>query len=364
MDQDLVAKIVELTGAEEEKVAEFLDTMTLDQIYTLIDSNRKGDDATMMTILEPLKNQEETQAADAESTDAAEEPAEVEEAMKDTDKNKIKIDIPKPRDPMARELAKGQYQPKVTPNKKEKLARMDRKHKGRLDDSFSPEGLSEEAMLEEGVLGMSAMPAIKKMLTLAGRPAEDEDIMKAMEDFMGDFGDLSGLSINDIATPVGTSIPAGPLDQAMADVPADAHDHDDFDLEMGTMTPQVDGEDFTGAAYDAVRQAGETIKQALGDLTIREFAETRQLISEIQSMLDKLADTTKGRVNEGFGPSRVYFGDYQQWVNAALALGLDSADAEFVRTAHRSQDINLSKNGVVVAKWNPKSYEGWTVAPR
>lgn len=266
MDKGLVDKVVELTGKQEETVADFLATLGLDQLYTLIDSHRKGDDATMHTVLGPLMAQEEPLSAEEPST-------EVEEAMTKKD-TKITMAVPKPRDPMARELEKGQYQPKVTPNKKERLAKMDRKHKGR--EPFESVG----EPLAEGVMGMTALPAIKKMLSLAGRPEpSDEEVQAAMEDFMGDMHpDLRGLSISDIATPVGTSITPGAVE---------------FDQEVDNMGKPVDGADYTGEAYSAIRSSFETIKTSLADVTITEFMEVRRLVAELQSLIDQLANGTK-----------------------------------------------------------------------
>jgi hypothetical protein len=283
MDQSLIEKIKLVTGQEDSVVAEFLEGLSLDQMYELIDAKRKGDDAAIESLVAPIMS---TTDSDTEEFKEA-----LEEKMKKDSDNKIKIDLPKPRDPMARELAKGQYQPKVTPNKKETLARQDRKHKGRVDDSFAAPG----DQVLEGVMGMSAMPSIKKMLTLAGRPAEEDDIKQAMEDFMGDFSDLSGLTIQDITTPVGTTIPAGPLDEPVVDAPADAEQFT-FDQETDSLVANLAGvARATGStpAYANIRSSVESIKTQLHDIKITEFSEVKGLIGELQSMLDTLGNQVK-----------------------------------------------------------------------
>jgi hypothetical protein len=306
MDQSLIDKIMAITGQEEEAVAEFLGNSSMDEMYQLIDANRKGDDASIEPLVASLIIK-----ADPEKEPEKEPQPEVKEAMKKPD-TKLTVELPKLRDPMARELAKGQYQPKATPNKKEQLARMDRKHRSnRVDDSFS----STSEPVVEGVLGMSSMPYIKKMLTLAGRPAEEHDIKKAMEDFMGSFGDYRGLAALDSQRSAG-AMAAGPLDGVLADFPDLEQDQDAFDAELDAMDvvqDVADVEEFDTMAYadaftdntpppeteltniEAVRNAFATINNNVRDIKVSEFTEVRQLLSDLMSSLDRIGNNITGK---------------------------------------------------------------------
>ncbi len=280
MDQDLIEKIKALTGrtdADEATIEDALTSLSLDQMYALIDAKRKGDDKAMLNLITPVL----PVTAPTEN-----KPAEVEEATmsdKNKDKNKMRIGASKPRDPMARELEKGIYQPKVTPNRKEILDRRDRKHKGKYDES----------MVEESI-AFSSIPSIKKMLSLAGRPAEDEDVMKAMEDFMGDFSDTGGLRISDIAVPTGTAIQPGTVSFGQEEEP-----EDEFDAELDAIGAKdeqmaVGGGSCT-AAYLAIRAAVEAVKTNMVDIKVGEFADVKCLINELNSAIDQLGNSVKGQ---------------------------------------------------------------------
>lgn len=309
MDQGLIDKIKQLTGKEDEQVTSFLDGLSLDDIYTLIDSDRRGDDAKMMSVLAPLKQQdvvpptqdqmpqEPQQPEQPESpetnvsTDDGKRTDDVEEAMKDKHLTPIKVEVPKPRDTEAKELATNPlFRPKKEPSKKERILRKETKHKGRGFDPFIGEGV-----LEEGVMGFSAMPAIKKMLTLAGRPEpSDAEVAKAMEDFMGQFadhdlgkfGDDCDLRISDIATPVGTSIPTGPLDGALAALGGD------FDAEIDAVSVEASG---ALTNIQNIRNAFQIIASNLPEVKVSEFAEVRELLADLMSRLDRMANNITGK---------------------------------------------------------------------
>jgi hypothetical protein len=278
MDKSLIERIKTITNQEDQVVSDFLGELPLDTLYAIFDAHRTNDEAKLGALVEPIMSTVTSENVDEDS---------LEEQMKKDD-TKITMDLPKPRNPMARELEKGQYQPKVTPNKKEVLDRQSRKHKGRIDDSFAS---GEETVLE-GVMGMYAMPAIKKMLTLAGRPAEEDDIKKAMEDFMGDFGDLTGLSINDITTPVGTTITVGPLETPVNDAGAVNTADDEFDAETSALVAGMGAVGGT-PAYASIRQSVEQIKLRINDIKVTEFTQVKGLIGELQSMLDSLGNQVK-----------------------------------------------------------------------
>lgn len=284
MDQTLIDKVAELTGKEGEAVQEMLAQLTVDQMFDLIDMDSRGDSQAIVNLLRPFVDSEGQESQPEETgeqpdfnqtDDQDQNQDNVEEAM--SKKTKVPGQLPKPRDPMAKALALPQYQSKKTPTKKGKLDKMDRKHKGsRVDDSFDIDSVLEgKQVVEEGVMGFSAMPALKRTLELAGRPTDEESLAKAMEDFMGDFGEIKGLSINDIATPVGTSITPGPV----------------------TMDePQEPQETISGTtAYQTIRQAVEDVKVNLASVTVTEYAQVRQLLSELTSMMDKLGNAVKGQ---------------------------------------------------------------------
>lgn len=74
--------------------------------------------------------------------------------------------------------------------------------------------------------------------------------------------------------------------------------------------------------------------------------------------LDQIKPLTEG------ASSREYFDDFGSWKKAAMARGMDKEDEEFLSSdtaemRHGSVDINLSKNGTIVSKWNPAKQEGW-----
>lgn len=299
MEQGFIDKIKELTGKDDEAVNSFLETLSLDDMYALIDAGRKDTLDQMADILEPLTSApdpepqpapeqpaeqpteepaatQEPQADDNQGFEAPEQPT-VDEAMKDK-KTTIKVPVQKPRDPMARELTKGQYQPKVTPGKREILDRRDRKHRAKTEESVM-----------EGVIGMTMMPNIKKTLELAGRPADDATIQRAMEDFMGDFGEFGGLSINDLAVPTGTAIKPGLI--SAFDAPPE---EDEFDHAIDTLSQQATDLPSASQAYAAIRQSVEVLKASLPDIRVAEFQAVKQLISELTSAIDLLGNGVKG----------------------------------------------------------------------
>lgn len=275
MDNNLIAKIVELTGASEEVIQEFLDGLSLDQNYDIIDANVRKNDAKLAQLVSGLKAEPDNNK--------------VEEAMrKDKNKGPITVQVPKPRDPMARELAKGQYQPKRTPNKKEQLAKKDSKHKGNRFES-------QDVM--ESLMGMSSIPAIKKMLTLAGRPNDDDSVKKAMEDYMSDITGVSPLDA--MAFPTGTTIKPG-LISGMGDDMDDADDlefNTDFDDDLDLMSDGELDSELTQSQdpYVDICQSFATIKANLPNITMAEYIQARKLLSELMSAMDLLGNGAAGQ---------------------------------------------------------------------
>jgi hypothetical protein len=270
--QDLINQLVELTGASEEDVQSYLDQLDLDTTYNIIDASRRGKVDELKAMLSDLVPSENN----------------VKEASmsKDKNKNTIKLDIPKPRDPMARELAKGQYQPKRTPSKRELLNKTDRKHKG---SQFESEEIAESFM------SMAGIPSIKKMLTLAGRPFDDEEVEQAVEDYMSDtLGNIDGMRIDDIKIPTGTTLKPGLVNGFSNS------QEDDFDLELDSIADVSDEpiqQDTapTTTAIAAIHNAASIIKMNLADIKLGQFSEVKELINELNSAIDLLANQVKGQ---------------------------------------------------------------------
>ena len=268
MQDDLINQLVELTGASEEDVQSYLDQQDMDKTYNIIDAARRGkvdELKSMVSDLQPSENKVD------------------EASMKDKDKNKIKIDMPKPRDPMARELQKGQYQPKRTPTKRELLNKTDRKHKG--SKHYESSELAES-------ISVSGIPSIKKMLTLAGRPFDDDNVDNIVKEFMNremQNWDQPDMTIDDITIPVGTTLKPGLVNGLNSDFP----DSDlDFDMEVDALMPEVS--DAQQTPMSAIMAAVDEIKANLANIKLGEYQEAKQLINELNSVIDQLANTVKG----------------------------------------------------------------------
>jgi hypothetical protein len=293
--------------------------------------------------------------------------------------DKIKVPGTKPRNPMARELTKGQYQPKVTPNKKAKMAKMDTKHKGKgLDEApvsvgfwvdnskaydtvlesfgksitFDGSALDTDAKtwkrieeslitggykpgtdfgrnnmtkkVKEGVLGMTQMPGLRRMMELAGMPADQIDQIgvdstlpvttavasstpatDSIASAMGVDNDVDGLGIDDMELDGDDLDDVGLDDPAMAGDFADAVEMDDLD-DMSDVDADIDldlGAQGTGAvtmgtdaspAYTLISDALASIQGSLPDVKISEYKTLIQRLEELTNQLRQVGQSYLG----------------------------------------------------------------------
>jgi hypothetical protein len=305
-----------------------------------------------------------------------------------------KIKVPaskKPRNPMARELTKGQYQPKVTPNKKAKLDKQQTKHKAKgLDEAFSSVGFwvdntvaydkvlenfgrtinfdgeslgtdaktwkcIEESLItdgyksgtdfgrnnmkkrvKEGVLGMTALPGLRRMMELAGMPADQIDKLGAdtdipvtkqpvparadqpttaainqamgiptiavddMDDTDDDYAlgivaddDLDGDDIEDVS--LDDPSPAGDFAYAVAADDIDGMDDDagmDMDMGMDDDVPAT-GSDAS-PAYMLISDALTSVQSSLPDVKISEYKTLIQRLEELTNQLRQVGQSYLG----------------------------------------------------------------------
>lgn len=261
MNSDIINKLVELSGKTEDEVNELVDDLTMDQMYTIIDAMSKKDDAKLLDTFNQITNT-------------------VEEAM--GKKTTIKGKLPKPRDPIAKALALPQNQPKQTPNKKGKLEKMDRKHKGRTGDDAGA-SFAIESVVTEGVV--SVVPEIKRMLALAGQPSDTDAINKTMEDMfdikVSDLPDFGRFGVE--TTPLGLKLTPGVVSM---DDPEDLSD-----LMVDPVDPQVDDTQAyepESEEFAWIRSNLESICLRLENVTVAELAKVKELIAELNSCFDKL----------------------------------------------------------------------------
>jgi hypothetical protein len=355
MDTNLIDDLSKITGKQPEELQEIIGKLTLDQLYSLLDSVNNGSEYDVKQMIDTYANTN----ADGELTDntdgdsaatPAPQPAATSESIdfavkckKDSlheaivefleeqgipfsfrpgntilvscqnnaqadhivsmveragtkkkedesmsKKHKVKVpESSKPRDPMARELAKGQYQPKVTPNKKAMLEKSQTKHKAKgLDEAFSSVAFwvdnaaaydtvlesfgsdvsfdgenftadkstwtrIEESLttggyesgtdfgrkdmtkktVQEGVLGMTPMPGLRRMMELAGMAADQIDQLAP-----------------DAGIPTSTEVvPAQPATAEInAVMDANGLPTGDDDMDLGIDGGELDGDDIAG----------------------------------------------------------------------------------------------------------------------
>jgi hypothetical protein len=280
-------------------------------------------------------------------------------------KSKIVIPATKPRDPMARELAKEQYRPQVTPTKKGKLDKMQNKHKAKgLDEAFSSvdfwiddsqafdkvlESFGESInfdgdkldtdvstwkrikesltaggytsgsdfgrttmtkKVKEGVLGMSRMPGLRRMMELAGMPADQINQMgvdsslpvttDAVDPAM-DTSDIDGMDMgdDDLGIEDGSNIDADDLtddfgmddmDPAPAGSFADPMGADDMDMDMGDPAMGTDA----SPAYTLISDALTSVQNSLPDVKISEYKTLIQRLEELTNQLRQIGQSYLG----------------------------------------------------------------------
>lgn len=259
MNPEIVDKLVELTGKPQDEIADLVDNLTIDQMYAIIDASSKQDDAKLLDLFNQLTKVEETMGK----------------------KTTVKGKLPKPRDPIAKALALPQNQPKRTPNKKESLAKMDRKHKGRTGGDAGA-SFSMESVVTEGVV--SAIPELQRMLALAGRPSEGNAINKTMEDMfdikVSDLPDFGRFGVDTV--PLGLKLTPGVVNM---DEPEDLEDLivDPVDTTDNTTVDEPESEEFAW-----IRANLESIGERLDGVTVSELVKVKELIAELNSRFDKL----------------------------------------------------------------------------
>lgn len=211
MNTELVGVVAEIYEIEEGKVIDAFSELPINVLNDLIDANVQGDTEYIRTVLDPIMK-------------------------KVTESEKLVIPTSKPRDPMARELAKPQYGHKVTPNKKEKIRKAESKHKQKVD---------------EAVIGFSDLPAMKRLLALAGADVSDSVIQTTL--------DANSTScLDQIAQPVGTSIKPGAVDF---------------------------GESEEQAALQRIKNCIDEIKATLELVPVTEFATINELINDLNDYI-------------------------------------------------------------------------------
>lgn len=300
MDQNLVDKVGELLGKSQDEVKDLLNDLSLDQSYDLIDAMMKGQDDKIKELMAPIvaaKDEQPDQSQEQPETDDSQTDSEtdnsaldVEEAVKDKWKKPIKVPAQKPFDPMAKEVNTNPlYRPKTTPNRKDIVAKKENKHKGRRFD----ESLKESAMNSQDFKSM------QRMMELAGFNVTENELV----DLMGGDFDFSDYGIP--TTPVGTVLTPGaveiepetttdPLAQVW-DNPEDAayddHDADDAEQVVPMAAPVVTQ---NADHMQKVRDAGGVIMAAIPELKVTEYAEVKEMINQLQSLIDQLANCMKG----------------------------------------------------------------------
>ena len=300
MDQSLIDAVVKMTGLEPDAVQERLSSLPLDDVMRIFDFVRNQDTSEVKSIMaestdrsasnhdvivqiksfsdhdgllawlddrsigyklhpsDVIQIKNPSAAAEIRVKQqlddmSAAAPNSIQILKDHMAKQPTKGSLPKPRDPMAKALALPQYQPKSTPTKKGILAKQESKHKGKFDEADEFDlGLSE--IIEEGVMGMTTMPnMLPRLLTLAGLPSEEDELAT---------DDVVMTATNDFdSTPVDDVIDTDPI-------------INDYSSNMAL-----------------IRNAFKDINSNLSDVKVSEFAEVRNLLSDLMSSMDRMANT-------------------------------------------------------------------------
>jgi hypothetical protein len=279
----------------------------------------------------------------------------------DKKSNKIQIPASKPRDTMAQHMALGQaagaYRPKSTPSRKEVLARKAEKHKGRsFNEGFDPisfwtnggdaftvvlegygdsvtfdgqslntdnqtwekiqESLDAEGFLsgvdygvtemkksqvKEGVMGMTALPGLRRMMELAGMPtgeieqvAADPAIPAATDEVppalpAPDADNMAGDDMEMDADPLTTDhIEDGGMDMD------DAAMGDEFDAGIDAGMGSDLGVVAASPAFTLIDDALNSIQQNLPDVKISEYKTLIQRLEDLQVQLQQIGKSYLG----------------------------------------------------------------------
>jgi hypothetical protein len=145
------------------------------------------------------------------------------------------------------------------------------------------------------------MPYIQKMLSLAGRPANESEINKAMEDYIGDQTNREAVPVIGSEKSTYRISPVAPLVAPARDKDTD-DDTLEFDDDIDAMVSASQVTDDGGgnshpssSSMDDIRAAFSSIEEQLYDIKISEFSAVRELVSGLISHLDQIGNHMAGR---------------------------------------------------------------------
>jgi hypothetical protein len=327
MNQNLIDAIVAITGQEEAYVQEKISTFAVDDVYALMDMVRKNEVDEIKARFEPvteavskpssfdvivkvdgegnkdglldwLDDHSITYAFRPNDVIVIKSPSQAKEiqikqgidALDKADSIKILNDsmkptkttgnLPKPRDPMAKALSLGQYQPKVEPSKKEKLEKRERKHKGKFAETIDMSDI-DAPILEEGVLGMTQMDSmLPRLLQLAGCPA-GEEVPSPL------------VSIDTTSNPDAVTMSIDTDFDSVPQLEYDPEVETTLPLEVTADEPLVSGSVTTN--IQVIRDAFASIESNVAEIKVGEFAEVRSMLSDLMSKIDRMGNNITGK---------------------------------------------------------------------
>jgi hypothetical protein len=318
MNQNFVNELSKITSKSNDEIMDMIGDMSISDIYTLMNLVHQGSNNQVKDLLNSLSTNSE-------------------ETMESKDKNKIVVPkSSKPRDSAYADLIQGQIDGRFSPsrqrpaNKKTKMARQETKHKGRsFDEAVSfwtkkdafkivseqfghdvsfdgkflktdskswesiKEALTTEGFrlgkdygdnmtkkIEEGVMGMTTMPGLRRMMELAGMPMDDVEQMAPDQDMAPAMDSADDMGMDD-----GMGDDIDPVEGGDFDVDPLGAD------EMGAVSePMVSN----SPAYDMIDQALNTIQNSLPDVKISEYKTLIQRLEELQVQLQQIGKSFLG----------------------------------------------------------------------
>lgn len=213
--------------------------------------------------------------------------------LNDSMKPTKKDGLPKPRDPMAKALSLGQYQPKIEPSKQEKLEKKDRKHKkGYLGDAIDMSDI-EVGHIAEGVMGMTQMDSmLPRMLQLAGMQS-DTSMSPLVSIDTTSNPDVVTMSINTDSQEV-PQLEFDPEVTSNFDTVNDV-EFDDLvlDDEIDPLAPLMSSDGLT--SIQVMRNSFSAIGANLSEIRVGEFSEVRNMLSDLMSQIDRMGNNISGK---------------------------------------------------------------------
>lgn len=307
MNKNLINTIVGMTGKDEPFVQEKLATLSVNEIYKLMDFVRNNKEDEVLSMIGESTDDFAGKSFDVvvkvndhiskdglldwlddhsigymlhpsdvviiKNTSRANEIKVKHElaAMRQNSPNTIQIlkdsmsklttgKMPKPRNPVAKALALPQYRQKVTPTKKEIQDKMDSKHPNKFFED-------ETELVAEGVMGMTTMTSmLPRLLTLAGCAPYDETSTVDELPRSDDAITLTATGDCNIAD-----------DEINYDMIAD-DDISDSEAEI------------TASHIQVIRDSFEQVRLNIRDIKLSEFSEVRSLLSDLMSHIDRIAN--------------------------------------------------------------------------